>query len=231
MFIFGMHIAEGFLPLGWAALWWIAILPFLVLGMRSINKTIQQDPRLKVFLALAGAFIFVISALKIPSITGSCSHPTGTGLCGILFGPLVTSVMGFIVLIFQAVLLAHGGLTVLGANTFSMAVIGPLVAFGLYRFILKFGGARWLAVFTAACLGDLATYIGTAVQMSLAFPDPGGGIGAALVKFLSIYAVTQIPLAISEGILTVIIFNLLTAYSRDELLELGVLLEGGGIRD
>ena len=42
-------------------------------------------------------------------------------------------VLGIIVLIFQAVLLAHGGLTTLGANTFSMAVAGPLAAFGIYK--------------------------------------------------------------------------------------------------
>ena len=34
---------------------------------------------------------------------------------------------------------------------------------------------------------------------------------------------TQIPLAISEGILTVIVFNLLAQYSRDVLVEQGVL--------
>ena len=61
-------------------------------------------------LAFAGAFIFVLSALKLPSVTGSCSHPTGTGLGAILFGPLPMAVMGCIALLFQALLLAHGGL-------------------------------------------------------------------------------------------------------------------------
>ena len=77
-------------------------------------------------IAMSGAFIFVISSLKIPSVTGSCSHMTGTGLGAIMFGPASVSVLGIIVLIFQAVLLAHGGLTTLGANTFSMAIAGPL---------------------------------------------------------------------------------------------------------
>ena len=61
-------------------------------------------------LALCGAFAFVLSALKIPSATGSCSHPTGVGLGAILFGPAATAVLGLIVLLFQALLLAHGGL-------------------------------------------------------------------------------------------------------------------------
>ena len=67
----------------------------------------------------------MLSALKIPSVTGSCSHPTGTGLGAVLFGPGVMTVLGTIVLLFQALLLAHGGLTTLGANVFSMAIVGP----------------------------------------------------------------------------------------------------------
>src|SRR3712207_7226671 len=52
--------------------------------------------------------------------------------------------------------------------------------------------------------GDLMTYVTTSIQLSLAFPDKTGGFIASLEKFMSIFAITQIPLAISEGILTVI---------------------------
>ncbi len=69
-------------------------------------------------LAVVAAYAFILSAMKIPSVTGSCSHPTGTGLAAIIFGPFVASVVGVIVLLFQAILLAHGGITTLGANTF-----------------------------------------------------------------------------------------------------------------
>jgi cobalt/nickel transport system permease protein len=229
--IFAMHIAEGFLPLGWAAFWWIICLPFLWLGLRSISKTIQHEPRLKILLALTGAFVFILSALKIPSVTGSCSHPTGIGLCAILFGPTISTVIGVIVLLFQALLLAHGGLTTLGANATSMAIVGPLVSVGLYWLVLKMKGPNWLAVFCAAALGDLATYCMTALQLALAFPDPAGAFMAALAKFMGIFSLTQIPLAISEGILTVIIFTLLTTYSKEELFQLGVLVKGVSVND
>ena len=82
---------------------------------------------------------------------------TGTGLGAILFGPAAVSVLGLIVLVFQAILLAHGGLTTLGANTFSMAIAGPLVSFGLYKLCLKFKLNRKVAIFLAAFLGDLFT--------------------------------------------------------------------------
>ena len=119
-----MHIAEGYLPVQWAIFWWIAAIPFFWLGLRSIDRITRAHPELKLLLALAGAFTFVLSALKIPSVNGSSSHPTGTGLGTILFGPLAMSVMGGLVLLFQAILLAHGGITTLGANAFSMAIVG-----------------------------------------------------------------------------------------------------------
>ncbi|MCL6634739.1 MAG: energy-coupling factor ABC transporter permease [Peptococcaceae bacterium] len=218
-----MHIMEGFLPVNWCGLWFALTIPFLFLGLRSIRRTVQLNPSLKMLLGLAGAFAFVLSALKIPSVTGSCSHPTGVGLGAILFGPWAMSVLGCIVLIFQAVLLAHGGLSTLGANTFSMAVAGPLVSFGIYRACRKCRAPLWLSVFLAASLGDLATYLVTSLQLALAFPAEAGGVAASLIKFAGVFALTQVPLAVSEGLLTVVVFNVLAAYNRRELQELSVL--------
>lgn len=222
---FAMHIMEGFLPPVWCISWGAVSLPFVILGFFSIQKTIRENPRLKMLLAMAGAFTFVLSALKIPSVTGSCSHPTGSGLGAILFGPTAMAVLGLIVLIFQALLLAHGGITTLGANTFSMAIVGPFVSYGIYRLIKKLGGPMWLSVFLAASIGDLLTYVTTSFQLAFAYPSPTGGISESLFKFMGIFAVTQIPLAISEGILTVIVFNILRAYSSNELKDLKVISE------
>lgn len=220
--VYAMHIMEGFLPMNWAAFWMIAMLPFLILGLRSINKTVKDNPNLKMLLAMSGAFAFVLSAMKIPSVTGSCSHPTGVGLGAILFGPSAMSVLGVIVLLFQAILLAHGGLTTLGANTFSMAIVGPFVSYGIFKGLQKLGVSRGISVFFAAALGDLMTYITTSFQLALAFPSAQGGVMASAVKFMSIFAFTQLPLAISEGLLTVLVFNLLSTYSRKELQILAV---------
>jgi len=71
----------------------------------------------------------------------------------------------------------------------------------------------------------MLTYITTSVQLALAFPLQSGGFAAALAKFLGVFAVTQLPLAIMEGILTVVVFNVLTTYNRQELLELSVITE------
>lgn len=204
-----MHIGEGFLPLSWALIWWGVALLFLIPGMRQLAKVIKDYPERKMLLAIVGAFVFVLSALKIPSLTGSCSHPTGVGLGAIIFGPFVMVPLGFIVLLFQAVMLAHGGLTTLGANTISMAVVGPFVAYGIYWLLKKAKAPIWLSVFFGAMMGDLATYVCTAIQLAFAHPDPTGGFALSAIKFMGVFAVTQIPLAVSEGLLTVLIYKTL----------------------
>jgi len=222
---FAMHIMEGFLPPVWAAVWYAAMIPFVVVGLSSIKKLIREDPSNKMLLGFVGAFAFVLSALKLPSVTGSCSHPTGVGLGAILFGPWVMSVIGMIVLLFQALLLAHGGLTTLGANTFSMAIVGPFVSYAIYKLAKKMGASRSIAVFLAAALGDLMTYVVTSFQLAIAFPAEVGGFAASFTKFIGIFALTQVPLAISEGLLTVIVVNLLSAYDSNTLV--GHFKEGG----
>jgi cobalt/nickel transport system permease protein len=224
---FAMHIMEGFLPIEWALFWWGVTLPALIIGLRSIKKKVKEHPELKMMLGLSGAFAFVLSALKIPSVTGSCSHPTGVGLGAVLFGPATMSVVGFIVLLFQALLLAHGGITTLGANAFSMAVVGPVISYLVYKGANRAGLSFSVAVFLAASLGDLGTYVVTSFQLALAFPSEVGGMWASFAKFSSIFAITQIPLAISEGLLTVVIMNVLTKYNLQALKLLHVLSKEG----
>ncbi|KAJ50334.1 cobalt/nickel transport system permease protein [Clostridium tetanomorphum] len=213
--VYAMHIAEGFLPPTWAGVYFVIAAPFIIIGLKQVREKGGKSKDIKMLLGLVAAYAFILSAMKIPSVTGSCSHPTGTGLSAIIFGPFISSVVGIIVLLFQALLLAHGGLTTLGANTVSMGIAGPIVSYLIYIGLKNKN--KKAAVFLAACLGDLTTYFVTAVQLSLAFPAQNGGVGAAFVKFFSIFSITQIPLAIVEGILTVVIFEFIEKYSAKEI--------------
>ena len=216
-----MHIMEGYLPAGYCIAWGVICLPFLVKGFFNIRKQFRENKKAITMLAMAGAYIFVLSALKIPSVTGSCSHMTGTGLGAILFGPSTVSILGIIVLLFQAILLAHGGLTTLGANTFSMAIAGPFVAYGIYLLCRKCKVNKMAGIFLAAFLGDLFTYCVTSIQLALAFPSTHGGVFASALEFLGIFAPTQLPLAVVEGILTVLIMMALENYAKPELKSIG----------
>ncbi|MEN3186058.1 MAG: energy-coupling factor ABC transporter permease [Atribacterota bacterium] len=216
---FAMHIMEGFLPLGWCLFWYALYIPFLVLGIIAIKKRVLPDPSRKVFLGFAGAFVFVLSALKLPSVTGSSSHPTGVGLGAVLFGPFPMVVVGSVALLFQALLLAHGGLTTLGANAFSMAVVGSFFAYGVYRWTKRWNVSFQISMFLAAALADLITYVVTSFQLALAFPAAQGGVFASAERFFAIFAITQVPLAVGEGILAVLVISFLQNYAGEAALD------------
>lgn len=216
-----MHIMEGFLPPALCIAWGVVCLPFLVKGLINLKKIFAENRRAVTLVAMAGAYVFVLSALKIPSVTGSCSHMTGTGFSAILFGPSVTSILGIIVLVFQAILLAHGGLTTLGANTFSMAIAGPLLTYGIFGLCKKLKVNKSVSIFLAAALGDLFTYCVTSVQLAIAYPSANGGVAASALEFLGVFAPTQLPLAVIEGILTVLIMMAMESYARPELKAIG----------
>jgi len=78
------------------------------------------------------------AALPIPlpvpiPIVGSCSHPCGTGLAAILVGPRLTVLITTVALLIQALFLAHGGLTTLGADVMSMGIVGGYAGFAIFR--------------------------------------------------------------------------------------------------
>jgi len=217
-----MHIMEGFLPHPWWEIWWMISIVIVAYGVYRLSKVTKKLPEAKPLLALMGAFIFVLSALKLPSVTGSCSHPTGSGLAAVIFGPVIASVLSMIALLFQALLLAHGGLTTLGANTFSMGIVGPVVAYLIWVVSRKARLPTSAGIFLAASLGDLFTYVTTSAQLALVFPTAAGFFDAFL-KFGAIFAITQIPLAIGEGILAIFLFDFLAKYKGQLLATMKVI--------
>ena len=218
-----MHVMEGCLPGPWWQIWFAISIPVIVYGIYKLNKLVDERRDILPLLAVAGAFIFVLSALKLPSVTGSCSHPTGTGLAAILFGPAITAVLGTIVLLYQALFLAHGGLTTLGANVFSMGIVGPVVAYVIYKAGMKMNLNFYVVVFLAATFGDWATYVVTSIELALAFPSAVGGSLASFKAFAAIFALTQVPLAIIEGAITALIFKYIIQVKEDVLVGLNVM--------
>ena len=190
---------EGYLPLEWCIIWYLVMIPFVALGFRKIVGIVRSHPEQRMLVALSGAFIFLLSSLKLPSVTGSSSHPTGTGLSVVLYGVFVCSSLSMIVLIFQALLLAHGGITTLGANCVSMGIIGPAAGLLAWRLLRGLRVRVVPSMFAAAFFADLTTYVVTAVQLTICYHSSGWG--EAFADFMTTYAVTQIPLSFVEGIL------------------------------
>jgi len=221
-----MHIMEGFLPWQWCVFWYLVSAPFIIYGVYLLNRQVKEHRETLSLLAVSGAFIFLLSSLKMPSpVVGSCSHPTGTGLSTVLFGPIITAILSLIVLIFQALFMAHGGITTLGANVFSMGIAGPLLAYAVYRLGKAVNLNVFVNVFLVTAVADLFTYVITAIELAAAFPATHGGFLISFETFFAIYAVTQVPLAILEGVLIALVFKYIILSRSDILVKLSVLTQ------
>lgn len=216
---------EGFLPWQWCLVWWLLALPCLALGVHQLRKVLSLDREALALLGVTGGFLFILSSLKLPSVTGSCSHPTGTGLSALAFGPWITAVIAAIVLLFQSLFLAHGGLSTLGANTVSMGIAGPLAGWGVYRGLRDTRAGMFWTVFLTCAVADIFTYLVTSLELALAYPAEVGGVGSSLVVFLGIFAVTQVPLAILESVVLVLVFRYIVQLRPGILIRLKVFPE------
>jgi len=213
---------EGFLPIEWAIFWTVICIPFLFLGIRAMRKLFAEQPEKKLSLALSGAFIVILSSLKIPSVTGSSSHPTGTGMSTMLSGPWITAVICTVVLLFQGMFMAHGGFTTLGANVFSMGISGPFVAWLVFRALRKRNINPSVTVFATVATANIVTYVVTATQLALvAFTANGAPFFEAFLTFFGIFTITQIPIAIAEGVLMIFFFKYLTDVRPDLAKDVG----------
>ncbi|BCG48949.1 Cobalt ECF transporter, substrate-binding protein CbiM [Citrifermentans bremense] len=222
---FAMHISEGILPFHWAAFWYLVLAPFVALGVRRLNAISREDLSLKPLVGLLAAVVFIISCMPIPVPTaGTCSHPCGTGVAAILVGPLVSVLIAAVSLLIQALFLAHGGLSTLGANTFSMGVVGSFAGWLAFRGARRLGGSLAVAGFVAGLLADWATYAATALILSLGIRGEAS-FTPLFVKVVLAFLPTQLPLGILEGVITAGMVTLLYRKRPDLLVKMRVITE------
>jgi len=218
-----MHISDGILEPTWIFFWYAISVLFIGLGLRIINKRIKDDPVYLPRLSLIGAVIFVISIWHIPvPVTGSSSHPVGTPMASIIIGPFATAVISAIALFFQ-VFVAHGGLTTIGANTFSMGIAGAFGGYFVYR-ILKNVSPLWFSAGMAGFAGSILTYLTTALQLALSLNT------GDVMYYWKLYSLgfipTQLPLAFAEFAFTSYVIRYISRTGADFNISSGCPSDG-----
>jgi cobalt/nickel transport system permease protein len=128
-----MHIPDGYLGPATYGVMFGATIPFWAFASWKLNKTLKA--RQAPYLALGAAFSFVLMMFNIPVLGGTTGHATGTTLIAILLGPWAAVISVSVALIIQALLFGDGGITAIGANCFTMAIVGGLTGYGIYRLI------------------------------------------------------------------------------------------------
>lgn len=220
-----MHISEGILPFNWAVLWFVIAAPFVAYGLYRLKKLSAADLSFKPLVGLMAAIVFIISCLPIPvPSAGTCSHPCGTGISGILVGPAISILITAAALLIQALFLAHGGLSTWGADIVSMGVIGSFAGYFTFRALRSLNINMAAAGFMAGLFADWATYLTTSVELASGIKGDSPFM-PLFWKILIAFVPTQLPLGLLEGAMTSGMVALLYKRRPDLLVKMGVLKE------
>lgn len=126
-----MHIPDGYLSPSTCATFYAASAPFWYVALKRVQRLLSA--RFAPLLSLCAAFCFVIMMFNLPLPGGTSGHAVGVGVATIILGPWAAMIAISIALLIQAVFFGDGGITAFGANAFNMAIVGSLVAVGVYR--------------------------------------------------------------------------------------------------
>lgn len=175
-----MHIPDGFLsPPVWATL---DVVSLPAIGWMAKRAKEGADDRKIPLLGVMGAFVFAAQMINFPVGLGTSGHLLGGALLAIVLGPAAACVVMAAILAVQAFVFQDGGIVVLGANLFNMALAGvgagylPYKLWGTkHRSAAIFAGGA-LSVIVSACLA-LAQLMISGVRM------PGRILGVSLALF------------------------------------------------
>jgi cobalt/nickel transport system permease protein len=220
---YAMHISEGILPFRWAALWFGVALPFVAYGIWRLKVITKTDLSFKPLVGLMAAFVFILSCMPIPvPVAGTCSHPCGTGISGILVGPAISILVAAVALLVQAFFLAHGGLSTWGANLVSMGVMGSFAGYLTFKALRSMKVNLAIAGFLAGLFADWATYLTTSLELASGIRGESPFV-PLFWKIVLAFIPTQLPLGILEGAMTAGMVVLLCKKRPDLLIKMRVV--------
>ncbi len=219
-----MHISEGILPISHAAAWAAAAAPVIVFSTRGAAKLVREGtPEEKALFGMASALIFAVTMFPIPvPVAGATSHLCITPLAGIWLGPGLAALPALVSLTLQALFLGHGGITSLGANTLTLGIVGPGVAFVLARAFKRLGFSPVIAIAVACATAQVAVYAADSAILALALAG-SKPFSFWFARVALAFAPIQLPLAVLEGVLSAVLVR--SVASRRPLL-LPVWLRG-----
>lgn len=226
-----MHIPDGFLSVLVSAIFWLISMMVLIKVLRETNRLLSE--RQLPLMGVLAAAIFAGQMLNFTVIGGTSGHLLGATLATILLGPWPAIVVMTSVVSIQALVFQDGGLIVLGANIFNMAIIGVLVSNSIFSLSKKLiGSKKWgitVSGFLAAWFSILIASLSCALQLVISGTSPANIVIPAMA---GIHAL----IGIGEGLITAGAIIFISA-ARKDLLEVDItgsanskgILVGGSI--
>ncbi|MFE2526712.1 energy-coupling factor ABC transporter permease [Streptomyces sp. NPDC059382] len=194
-----MHVPDGFIdaPVSIAA--GVAAAGAVAVSLRGARR--ELDERTAPLAGLVAAFIFAVQMLNFPVAAGTSGHLLGGALAAILVGPYTGVLCVSVVLLMQGILFADGGLTALGVNITVMGVVTVVIAYAIFRGLVKVLPTGRASVTTAAFVGALLSVPGAAAAFTAIYAV-GGTTDIPVAKVFTAMVGVHVLIGIGEAVIT-----------------------------
>ncbi|MEV6179706.1 energy-coupling factor ABC transporter permease [Streptomyces sp. NPDC052016] len=207
-----MHVPDGFIDAPTSAAAGLVAAGAVAVSLRGARR--ELDERTAPLAGLVAAFIFAVQMLNFPVAAGTSGHLLGGALAAILVGPFTGILCVSVVLLMQGILFADGGLTALGVNITVMAGVTTVVAYAVFRGLLKVLPRGRRSVTAASFVAALLSVPAAALAFTLIYWI-GGTTDVAIGKVATAMVGVHLLIGIGEAAITALTVGAVIAVRPD----------------
>ncbi|MEU0949815.1 energy-coupling factor ABC transporter permease [Streptomyces canus] len=207
-----MHVPDGFIDAPISAATGVVAATAVAVSLRGARR--ELDERTAPLAGLVAAFIFAVQMLNFPVAAGTSGHLLGGALAAILVGPYTGVLCVSVVLLMQGILFADGGLTALGVNITDMAVVTTVVAYAVFRGLVKVLPRRRGSITAAAFVAAVLSVPAAAVAFTLIYAV-GGTTDVSIGKVATAMIGVHVLIGIGEAAITALTVGAVVAVRPD----------------
>ncbi|MFE7439094.1 energy-coupling factor ABC transporter permease [Streptomyces chartreusis] len=207
-----MHVPDGFIDAPTSAVTGVVAAAAVAVSLRGARR--ELDERTAPLAGLVAAFIFAVQMLNFPVAAGTSGHLLGGALAAILVGPYTGVLCVSVVLLMQGILFADGGLTALGVNITNMAIVTTVVAYAVFRGLVKVLPRSRRSVTVASFVAALLSVPAAALAFTLMYAV-GGTTDVSIGKVAGAMVGVHILIGIGEATITALTVGAVVAVRPD----------------
>lgn len=208
-----MHIPDGLLDGPTALATAGASAAVVAFAVRRAGREFGE--RTVPLLGVTAAFIFAAQMVNFPVAGGTSGHLLGGVLAAVLMGPWAAVIVMTVVVALQALAMADGGITALGANVLNMGVVGGVLAYAVFALLKWVAGAGRTRFLGAVALTAWLSIVGSAAAASLELAASGT---VPLRVSLPVMTSVHMLIGLGEALITTVVVAAVLA-SRPDLVR------------
>ncbi|AIV35970.1 energy-coupling factor ABC transporter permease [Streptomyces sp. CCM_MD2014] len=219
-----MHVPDGFINAPTSAVTGVVAAGAIAVSLRGARRELggtsraseaeRGGERTAPLAGLVAAFIFAVQMLNFPVAAGTSGHLLGGALAAILVGPYTGVLCVSVVLLMQGILFADGGLTALGVNITDMAIVTTVVAYALFRGLVKLLPRSRRSVTVASFVAALVSVPAAALAFTVLYWI-GGTTDVAIGKVATAMIGVHVLIGIGEAVITALTVGAVIAVRPD----------------